>query len=275
MAISNNPALKNSANPNPAPAATHANAPIPAPAPKPTAGGATGKSNPDVEAFRAMGREFRAGMSDDMKAAEGSKANTLAFVAALGDPRQRQDRVANNASLESYLVVGFRFRAIEPVTYEKIPLKTGARDIIDVDYDAHTPVTVQAGEEFDLNLMEMARLLADPLYAGSATGGEKGVYLTFKDSKARKDMLPVLSCIGKGSVKEGMILIGQKVDDNTWAAKPEFAEKFGVLYTKKAAVRKGSAAAKDPNNTRKEVAASFYSFFLKKMSGEPEAQAQQ
>ncbi len=279
MAISKNPALQNSANPNSTPTATPNAAPAPAPtrpsaAPTRPASGASGKSNAKVEAFRAAGREFRANMSEDAKAAEGSKSNTLAFVAALGDPRQRQDRVANNSTHQSYLVVGFRFRALEPIAYDKLPLRQNPKDIIDVDFHANEKVSVQAGEEFDVNLMEMARLMSDPLFAGSATGSEKGVYLTFKDSQNRADMLPVLACIGKGSVKEGMILIGERVDDNTWAAKPEFADKFSVLFTKKANVRKGSAAAKDPNNTRKEVAASFYSYFLKRMSSDTEAQPQ-
>lgn len=265
MAITNNPALKEAAAPTPAANPTAA----PKAAPKAAPSGAGAKVSAESAAFRAAGKELIANMTDDQRAAMGSKSNTIAFVAALGDPRQRQDRVAGNTTLPSFLVVGFRFKAVEPLTYVKKPLKPQPKDILDVDYACTEEVTVPAGEMFDLNLIETARLLAQPVYGGSATGSEKGVFLTYKESKARKDPLPVLSCIGKGSVKEGMIPIGQQIGDKEWEVLPEFQAIFAPLYMKKSAVKKASGASKDQNTTRHEVAASFLSFLMKK---EQEAQ---
>lgn len=276
MAITSNPALKENAAPAPAPSAAPSAAPKAA-APTAKAGAPAGKSSAKSEAFRNAGKELIANMSEDQKAAMGSKSNTLAFVAALGDPRQRQDRVSGNATVTSYLVVGFRFKAVEPVTFMRKPFNAQPKDILDVDYACTETVTVQAGETFDLNLVETARLLAQPVYGGSATGSEKGVFLTYKESQTRKDPLPVLSCIGKGSVKEGMILISDKVGENEWKVKPEFQPIFQPLYTKKNAVKKGSANSKDQNSTRHEVAASFLAFLMKKeqeagaTAGQPQA----
>lgn len=260
MAITNNPALRENAAPAPATQTAPQTAGTAAPKAKATTGGKAGGKS---EAFRNTGREILANMSEDEKAAMGSKSNAIAFVTALGDPRQKQDRVQGNATVPSWLVVGFRFKAVEPVTIIRKPFNNPPKDILDVDHSSMVTETIPAGQTFDLNLTETARLLAQHVYGGAATGGEKGVFLTYKESQTRKDPLPVLACIGKGSVKEGMILIADKVGENEYKVKPEF-QAFAPLYTKKNAVKKGSSAAKEQTTARHEVSAAFLAFLMKK-----------
>ena len=233
-------------------------------APTPTAGGKGVNSKTD--AFKAKGAALRAQMSDDQKAVEGSKSDKVAFVCALGDPSRKQARVENKTSVPSYVVVGYKFRALEEMTIPQAPLKQGMRTILDVE--EATEKQVAAGEEFHLNIVETAMLISRVEYAGRFSGEGTQVALSVKTSNDREEPLPILNKVGAGSIKENMELIadmvgGDGTDKNRGTAqvKPEYAETFGALYTRRSLQKKSAGAAKKAGEGQADIAAAFRAYY--------------
>lgn len=212
----------------------------------------------------AKGQAIRAKMSDEEKQLEGSKSDKVVFVGALGDPNKPQSRKENNQDIPSYVVVGYAFKALEDMTVPRADLKKQFKNFMDVGQ--LTEETVKAGETFYLNVFETGVLISKPIYAGSFTGEGTTVTLSAKYAQNREEPLPVLNKVGKGSVKENMILVADMVGagegvKGTPKVKDEFASKFSVLYEKRVAGKKGSSAGnRASGESTKDIAAAFQAF---------------
>ena len=87
------------------------------------------KEKSGAEAFRAEGAKIRAAMSQDERAVEGKKSDTIAFVSALGNPARKQDRVEGGKSIPCYEVVGYKFKALVASIPKKVKEKKQERDL--------------------------------------------------------------------------------------------------------------------------------------------------
>lgn len=235
----------------------------PATTPKPVA--ADGKTSA-TNAFKAKGASIRAQMSEDQKAVEGSKSDKVAFVCALGDPNRKQARVEGKDTIDSYVVVGYKFRVLEDMDVPFAPLKKGMKSILDVEPAATKHAS--AGSEVSLNIVETAMFISQIEYAGRFTGEGTEVYLSAKSSKDRPEPLPILNKQGQGSIKENLELIADMVGageghKGTPKIKPEYAESFGELYAKKPLTKNG-AAVKKAGEGQKDIAAAFRSLYASK-----------
>lgn len=229
----------------------------------------TKAGNSKADAFRSKGEAERAKMSDDQKAAEGSKSDKVEFVCALGDPNRRQDRVSTGTSVESYVVVGYKFKLLEDMTVPHAPLKEGYKSLIDVEPISEEPK--KAGDIVSLNLVEAADFISRVEFAGHFTGGDIQVSLSAKISQDRPEPLPVLNRVGQGSIKEGMELIADMIggdgtaeNKGTPQIKPEFADKFAVLYKKRSVGKKSTGTGKAAGETQKNLAAAFRVIYANK-----------
>lgn len=243
-------------------------APGAAPAAAPTPGAGGKGVNSKTEAFKAKGAALRAQMSDDQKATEGSKSDKVAFVCALGDPSRKQARVENKTSVPSYVVVGYKFRALEDMTVPHAPLKQGMRTILDVE--EATEKQIPAGQEFHLNIVETAMLISRVEYAGRFSGEGVQVALSVKTSNDREEPLPILNKVGAGSIKENMELIadmvggdGTEKNRGTAQVKDEYAETFGALYTRRSLQKKSAGATKKAGEGQADIAAAFRAYYGK------------
>lgn len=237
-------------------------------APEVPQAGATKKGGKDIrhEKMLASGQSIRAKMSEEEKALEGSKSDKVVFVAALGDPNKPQARREGKEDKPSFVVVGYAFKAKEDMTVPKANLNSNFKSFMDVG--EITEVPVKAGETFYLNVFETGALISRPEYAGKFTGDGVSVQFTVKFSNNREEPLPVLNKSGKGSIKENMILVADMVgatgdSKGTPQVKAEFAEKFGVLYEKRAAVRRSSAAGNNAAGESTSNMAAAFNEYLK------------
>ena len=241
-----------------APVQTVTTAPVKAPT-------ATGKSASGLEAFKATGANLRQSLTDDQKAVEGSKAGELVFVAALGNPMRKQSRVQNGADIESFEVVGYKFKSTSDITVDVADFKSDWKELTDVDFVGQRQI--KAGEEFNLNLVETGLLLSNIVYGGRASGNpDKKVILSATISKDRKEPRPVLkidTAAGlKGSVKENMILIAEN-QNGTGVVKPGY-EKFAPLFNK-VSLKKVTGATKDTGEGTANIAAAFRALYNNKL----------
>lgn len=221
-------------------------------------------SDPRHEQLVAQGSAIREKMSEEEKQVEGSKSDKVVFVGALGDPNKPQARKQDNQDIPSYTVVGYAFKALEDITVPVANLKSGFKSFMDVE--PMSEKQVKAGETFYLNVFETGTLISKPVYAGTFNGEGNEVFLTVKYAQNREEPLPVLKKVGKGSVKENMILIADMIGavdgkKGTPKIKDEFAEKFSVIYEKRVAGKKGSSAGnKKAGESTKDIAAAFNAY---------------
>lgn len=234
-------------------------------APKAPAKGSNDKS----AAFKESGAAQRAQMTEDQKAMEGSKSDKVAFVCALGDPNRKQARVENGNSIPSYVVVGYQFKVLEDMTVPYAPIKADFKSPLDVE--AISERQVKAGEVVSLNIVETADFISRIEFAGRFTGEGTGVSLSAKVSNDRPEPLPILVKIGDGSIKENMVLIADMIGANdaenikgTPRIKEEFAEAFGVLYSKKSIGKKSTGANKKAGEGQADIAAAFRALYASK-----------
>lgn len=226
------------------------------------AGAKTSKSK--VDAFKAKGELLRKKLSEDEKKLEGSKSDKVQFICALGDPSRKQARTKDKVSVNSYVVVGYKFKVLEDMTIMKAPYKETYKSPFDVEQA--TPVAVKAGEIVSLNIMETAMFISKIEFAGCFNGGGKEVTLSAAAAKDREQVLPILK-LKDGSIKEGMELIAEMIGvgegkKGTPQVKEEYKKDFGVLFTKKAMERKKkSTASKAKGESQKNLAAAFRAMF--------------
>lgn len=224
-------------------------------------------ANTKTEQFKQDGANIRSQYTDDQKALEGSKSDKVAFVCALGDPNKKQARVEGKQSIDSYAVVGYKFKALEDMTVPFAPIKEGFKSLTDVEPATEKPV--KAGEVFALNLVETAQLISRIEYAGKFCGEDEVVVLSVKASKSREELLPILSKQGAGSIKSNMELIaemqGVTADSKgTPVIKPEFADSFGKLYVKKTAKRGTGTKDRKAGEGQANIAAAFRNLYASK-----------
>lgn len=238
-----------------------------APAPAPEASSKVGGKKKDGrhDQFVAKGNAIRKSMSDEEAQLEGSKSDKVVFIGALGDPDKPQTRKENNQDIPSFTVVGYAFKALEDMEIPRADIKVGFKSPMDVG--AMTTETVKAGETFYLNIFETGALISKLVYAGTFSGEGVTVGINVKFSQNREEPLPVLNKVGKGSVKENMILIAdmQGADPSKSVKgkpviKPEFASKFAVLYEKQVAGKKGTPSTKASGESAKDIAAAFSAY---------------
>lgn len=242
-------------------------APAAAPtAPKPTVAGGANKtqSSAKTENFKAHGASLRSQMSEDEKKMEGSKSDKVEFICALGDPKRSQKRRAGNQDLDSHVVVGYAFKVLEDMKVPYAPLKVGFQSLIDCE--PYKWVDAKAGETVYLNNYETGIFMTQIQFAGNFTGGGNAVSLSIKFSADREDPLPVLNKDGKGSIKEGMMLIADvtEVDGQQQVKLKEGMDKFQALYVKRRTAGKGGTTGAKKNETQKNLAASFRDFLASK-----------
>lgn len=222
-----------------------ASAPAAAPAPAPKAAGNPASAQ-KKEAFQRGGEAERAKMTDDQKAAEGSKSDTLEFITCMCDPLKNQSRTANNESIPSKTVVGYKFRTTEPITYQRATYSKNAKSDNYLDVIAPVEVQAAAGETLVLNIVETAMLLSKVEYCGVASGGETPVILLATQKASQTEPTPILKLAGnKGSIKEKMEMIAEVgPDGKTAKIKEEYADVFGPLYARRKASKGGAVKAK-------------------------------
>jgi hypothetical protein len=209
--------------------------------------------------FRAEGAKARETMSADEKAVEGSKSDMVAFVAALGNPARKQDRVEGNKSIPCYEVVGYEFKALEDMVVPFIPLKSA--DSFNVGEESERQV--KAGETFHLTIYETAMLISRIEYAGKFSGEGDAVVLSAKSSKNRTTPLPILKkAASQGSIKSNIKLVADMIGDanggkGTPKVKEEYAEKFTVLFQKKVVDRNCVGKVAKTGEAAADLAAAF------------------
>lgn len=217
--------------------------------------------------FREEGAAIGANLTEEQKAAEGSKSGAVAYICALGNPKQKQDRVSGGQSVPCYKPVGYKFIALEDMTVPVLPLKDGGT-LIDVDVAQRSEIKVKKGQEFVCNLREFGELISKPQYGGAFEGNGKRVYLGVTFSGNRTDPYPILRT-SEGSVKETMELVANvnKNADGTdaYAVKEEYAEKFGVLFRGRKASRSGAGSAKASaaGASAKDLARALQAYYAK------------
>lgn len=255
----------NQTNPNPNPAPAPAPTPNPTPSPKPVSGKMGGTSS-QTEAFRKKGADARANMTEDQKQQEGARSGNVEFICALGDPSRKQSRVDNSTSVPSHVVVGYKFKVNEDTTVPFAPIAEGWKTPLDVEEPTERPV--KSGEIVNLNVVETARFIVRLEYGGRFTGGNTSVGITAKYAKDRPEPLPVLTKLGRGSIKENMELIADMIgaDDKnagTPAIKEEYKASFSALYRKKSLGSKSTGSAQADGETQKVLAAAFRAIYAK------------
>lgn len=209
--------------------------------------------------FKDRGAALGAQLTEEQIALEGSKSGDVAFVCAVGNPKQKQDRVSKGQSVPCYKPVGYKFKALADIKVPVLPLKDGCKTLIDVDVQAETEVAVKKGQTFVCNLREYGALISRPEYGGTFDGEGKRVYLGVTFSGERLDPYPILKA-AEGSVKETMDLIADvtKNADGTdkYTIKPEYEEKFAVLLKPRKIERNsaGGAKASEAGQSAKNVA---------------------
>lgn len=226
----------------------------------------TSNNSAKTDAFKEKGAAIRQQMSEDERSAEGTKSDKVAFVCSLGDPNRKQSRVDKHTNVPSHVVVGYKFKVLEDMLVPKAPWKPGFTNSLDYENPV-TMVEAKAGDIVQCTIPEMAMFISRPEFAGKFTGEGKGVFLSAAASQNNPVPMPTLKLIGSGSVKESMELVADMVGGvdgkkGTPKIKPEYEEKFGVLYAKTKISRGGKAGGKDNGSEASaNLAAAFRAHF--------------
>jgi hypothetical protein len=217
-----------------------------------------GKKTEANEEILSQGSEILASMSEDERAALGSKSGSLHFVRLLGLASKKSSRrVSATESKDCSTPVGITLVSDEAIEVPVIDVLKNK----DTGIDAKTDIaykTVQAGEEFDVTYYEFMYLILRDEYAGFCSNGEdtRGVYFSPKLPAFWKGeaKLPTPTVNFKvGSVKASMIDIDEK-GPNGWAIKPSYADKFGALMKKSTPQRAAGTKSSTPAPTIVAVA---------------------
>lgn len=214
--------------------------------------------------FRADGALARQGMSEDQKALEGSKSDTVAFVATLGNPAKGQPRKKGGEYIPSNKVCGYQVKVLEDTMIPVAPLKEDCKDELDVQFTG-TERPAKAGEIVTLNVVETAMFITRVEYAGTFSGEGKNVYISATISKSKADPSPCLRA-ADGSIKENMIMVaemkGQKDGKGGHAeVKEEFKEQFAPLFRARSTRRQGDGSARKAGESIMDTAAAFRALY--------------
>jgi len=212
--------------------------------------------------FAADGGSIR-NTAEFPKELEGSNSAAIEFVSCLGNPAKKAPRVApGGETVDAPTTVGYKLKALKDISVPVSQIKAGFRSLTDTE-----PVTwknVKAGTTFDLNSNETGFLASQPEYAGTFTGADKTVVLSVKFAKDRNEVpLPVLRMVS-GAIKDSFEEIAIQPDPanpKKFSVKPEYAEKFGVLFVARTAHKDTAGNTVGNGEARKNVAAAFNAYF--------------
>lgn len=151
----------------------------------------------------------------------GSKSETVAFVAPLGDPSHPDTTTdkEGNKSVTPY-IVGYRFKALEDIEVPECGLDTDAKKNLMsfIVANKNNKKMVKAGETFDLTRFETGLMLAVPEFNGRISGEGKGFTAVYQSvvAKSKKGALGETSSAteiptvalkaDEGSIKEYKII---------------------------------------------------------------------
>lgn len=223
-------------------------------------------------AFKNEGVAARGNYTEEERAFEGSKSDTLEFVTCLCDPSRKTNRRKNKQDISSYEIVGFKFRALEAMQVPSCPLKPDYKTIF--DGGERTYYQVEANTEFSLNLYETGLLLSRPEFAGAIKGYGREVRLGMKVTSDRPEPRPCLAMDKKGdtTIKDYQQFISEATPTPTggkvWKVKDEFADIFGVIVNRKATAsrtKKNDGAKPTPSSY--DIAAAFRCYDSKRYGG--------
>lgn len=119
------------------------------------------------ERFIDTGSRVRANMSEEEESRLGNRVGDFTLLYTLGDPSSPIKRLSGTEETRSLKIVGYLFKANCDIEIPRAPYIVELDGVMDVG--EATSVTVKSGEEFCLNIAEMAMLLAREEYAGSVT----------------------------------------------------------------------------------------------------------
>lgn len=188
----------------------------------------------------------------------GSMSSTLHFVTLLGLASKPTVRKTAEGNVTCPTTIGVTLISDKPIEVPVISvLKNRDTGITAQDISSRR---VRRGVPFHLNMYELMFLMVRKEYAGfiEYNGDPQGVYFSPKMSyyyngKA-KFPTPTLSFkLGKGSIKEYMVVIDEKVGGK-WAIKPEYEKEFGELYPKKEDKKAQRRKIKHPNTVAVNLA---------------------
>lgn len=226
----------------------------------------------DNETIIKMGNELVSSMSEEQKAALGSKSNTLHFRHLLGLQSKKSTRKVSKTDVaDCSTPVGIVFVSDEPIEVPDIDIKYN--QTTGVPAEAYKTRKVAAGEEFAVSYIELMFLLTRDEYAGNAeaNGESDGVQFSPKPANyfSGKQKLPTPTLrakAGTGSIKENMVDIDEQVDGK-WQVVEKYREKFGPLLAKRAPQRGGSK----PRGSQTKFVAAAIQDILKKSMQQPNA----
>lgn len=241
-------------------------APAPDTTPAPKAG-TTANANAGAK-FRDTGASLRENLSDDQKAAEGSKSDKVEFIAVLMNPAKKSSRVENKKSIPSHPVVGYKLRLLEDAMVPYAPLKSNN----ELDVENITYVQRKAGEVISLNIIETGAFISMVEYGGRFCGNGKAVVIGAAFSKERQgEPRPVLNLEENiGSIKTSMELIADmktvEGGGSVAVVKDEFKDTFGKLFVKKSVGAKPNRGGqpKTAGESYKNLAAAFRDMYAKR-----------
>jgi len=223
-------------------------------------------SEGEIAKFIQQGETLR---SDERKQSEGSKAETLSFVAAIGNPRRMEVKKASGVKTPK--VVGFILKSSEPITINRVAITDG--DTFDFDVNA-TQEQIPANTEFKVNNIELGLLLARPEYAGLVFGDPNKkcrLHATYAAQRAgtNTEKLPFLTAVSEGfNLKDGIQNIATSTKDangrNVWTIAPGFEAFEKFVATKQRATGNGTPKAKaDGAEKSKNLSAAFGDLYSK------------
>ena len=224
-----------------------------------TAGG-----NKPFENFKKTGTAIREQMSEEEKQMEGCKSHLVKFEIALGNPQKPMKRVQNQQKLNSYEVVGYRFKALGDV---EVPTCKPTANTIKNPMDCEAPTwrTVHAGETFDLTSCELGHMISRIEFSGIFNGEGDEVILHVTTTKSRAGApLSVLKRRG-APLKDNMLLIADKEEidgKKKFTVKDEFADKFGYLFVRRTS-NNGHGSTSRVGESPKDLSAALRLYFDK------------
>ena len=215
----------------------------------------TGRKTANEEVI-AKGTAIISQMTEEERAALGSKSHTLHFKHLLGLASKKSRRkVSKDESKDCSTPVGIVFVSDEEITVPVIDINKNKDTGIaseDITYR-----TVAAGEEFQVTYYEYMFLILRDEYAGlcEAKGDVNGAYFSPKlpaFSKGEAKLPTPTINLKSGSVKENMVDIDVKTE-NGWAIQEGY-EKFADLLRKSKPSKSGGSKSSTPTPTVVAVA---------------------
>ncbi len=216
------------------------------------AGGVKREATDKMKAYRKEGEFERGQMSEADKAKEGSARADIAFVTCLSSKSSISPKDGTPVP------VGYRLQNVSnhPITVETMKFNVypterskRAKNQFDVDTQNRGTKTVQPGQMFNVNPVEMAALISRLEYSGYFNGGDKGqvkltaqlvgdesiprpsLVFTDKNQKIRTIFEEITAKVGEGK--------------GHWVCKDEYKEEFEALFIR--ATRPEGAGGKVDN----------------------------